>query len=153
MTDCCRRNNLICNNSICNVWLLEIYRCQGAHTTLNALQSFSPVYKIQCAECAGVTSYISSFLQIVSKFVEICVSYTLKFIHWSSYPHLIPLLCSNHHQIWDIISLSYVSILWKILKQVVNKTENNLTLKVKFCLYIHMRKILFDASNCKYKQK
>ena len=69
----------------------------------------------------------------------------------SSHPRLIPLLCSNHHQIRDITSLSYVSALRKFLKQVVNKTENNLTLKIKFCLYIHICKILFDASNCKYK--
>ena len=50
----------------------------------------------------------------------------------SSYPRLIPLLCSNCHQIWYITSLSYVSALKKILKQVINKTENNLSLKVKF---------------------
>jgi hypothetical protein len=78
--------------------------------------------------------------------------YIVKFYNrMSSHPRLILLLCSNHRQIWDITSLSYVSALWKILKKVVNKTENNLTLKVKFCLYIHICRNWFGMSNCKYK--
>ena len=56
----------------------------------------------------------------------------------SSSPCLVPLLCSNHHQILFIASLKYISILEKKLKQVVNETENDLSFKV-FLAYIGNR--------------